>query len=39
VITEAEAQQGMDLLHQIAETLVVEHVDGKYPQPLASGSR
>jgi 4-aminobutyrate aminotransferase-like enzyme len=39
VITEAEAQQGMDLLHQIAETLVVEHVDGKNPQPLASGSR
>jgi 4-aminobutyrate aminotransferase-like enzyme len=39
VITEAEAQQGMDLLHQIAETLVVEHVEGKNPQPLASGSR
>jgi 4-aminobutyrate aminotransferase-like enzyme len=39
VITEAEAQQGMDLLHQIAETLVVEHVDGKNPRTLASGSR
>jgi len=39
VITEAEAQQGMDLLHQIAETLVVEHVDGKNPRPLVSGSR
>ena len=39
VITEAEAQQGMDLLHQIAETLVVEHVEGKNPRPLASGSR
>ena len=39
VITETEAQQGMDLLHQIAETLVVEHVDGKNPRPLASGSR
>lgn len=39
VITESEAEQGMDLLHRVAESLVGGHGVESYPQAVAPGAR